>query len=235
MRDNMDATNTASAAPDAGQRGRPGHPGGLGRPGHLVSRLLIAVGIVIALIAVGIVVWPATVGSNAGQPAASVDLPSPLRPPIDVRVSGAGPGNNMLVVTWRLVQPPPIGYRVYRATGHDGAAQLIGSVTAPDIGSFTDGRGLAPGATYAYTVTSFNRRGESAPSAVAVAAVIAPPPTPTPVALLVLPPFKAYPTTASLRQLPPFRVYPTPTPKAGGRSSSPTGTPHSAPRAAPRP
>jgi len=183
-----------------GASGAIGHPHGVLRP---LSRLLIAAGAMILLVVVGIVVWSATGGTNAAHVTAPVDPPSPLQPPTDVFAGNSWTTAAGLIVSWHPSQPMPVGYRIYRAMGRYGVSQIIGSVDAPDMNTFTDSRGLVPDMTYVYTVTAFDRRGESAPSAPAVAVVLPPPPTPPPTA-----------TSTPLQPLPSFTVYPTPTPKA---------------------
>src|SRR5919199_5561545 len=126
--------------------------------------------------------------SAGTSPAAS--RPTALHPPTDLSVFGRGDG--AVVLSWQPPQPPPVGYRIYRATGRHGRYTIVGEVTAPDMDTFTDSSDLLPGTTYAYTVTAFDRQGQSAPVGPIIALVLgAPGPTPTVAVPAPLPTFAA--------------------------------------------
>lgn len=84
-----------------------------------------------------------------------------MRPPQHLNASGDISG---VLLSWQPAQPAPIGYRIYRAMGPHQPYTIVGAVTSPDMDTFTDDSDLTPGATYSYTVTSFDRSGESAPA-----------------------------------------------------------------------
>jgi hypothetical protein len=97
-----------------------------------------------------------------------------------------------VLLSWQPSQPPPVGYRIYRATGRHGAYAIVGAVMGPDMDTFTDSSDLLPGTTYAYTVTAFDRHGESSPVGPIVALVLgASGPTPTVAVPAPLPTFGA--------------------------------------------
>jgi Fibronectin type III domain len=113
-----------------------------------------------------------------------------LNPPSDLYASGTSDGTVLL--SWQPPQPPPVGYRIYRATGRHGPYAIVGEVMAPDMDTFTDSSDLMPGTTYAYTVTAFDRQGQSAPVGPIIALVLgAPGPTPTMAVPAPLPTFAA--------------------------------------------
>jgi hypothetical protein len=115
---------------------------------------------------------------------------SALHPPMNLSVVGRGDG--AVVLSWQPPEPPPVGYRIYRATGRHGRYTIVGAVMAPDMDTFTDSSDLLPGATYAYTVTAFDRQGQSAPVGPIIALVLGPPgPTPTVAVPAPLPTFAA--------------------------------------------
>jgi hypothetical protein len=119
-----------------------------------------------------------------------------LHPPTDLSVFGRGDG--AVVLSWQPPQPPPVGYRIYRATGRHGRYTIVGEVTAPDMDTFTDSSDLLPGTTYAYTVTAFDRQGQSVPVGPIIALVLgAPGPPPTVEVPAPLPTFAA-PTSPTL-------------------------------------
>jgi hypothetical protein len=138
------------------------------------DRLIVCSAVVVGL-AVIVAFSQARVGSST-TPAAPRH--TALHPPTDLSVSGRGDG--AVVLSWQLPQPLPVGYRIYRATGRHGRYTIVGEVTAPDMDAFTDSSDLLPGTTYAYTVTAFDRQGQSAPVGPIIALVLgAPGPTPT--------------------------------------------------------
>ena len=113
-----------------------------------------------------------------------------LTPPTYLSASGTSDGTVLL--SWQPPQPPPVGYRIYRATGRHGPYTIVGEVMAPDMDTFTDRSELMPGTTYAYTVTAFDRQGQSAPVGPIIALVLgAPGPTPTVAVPAPLPTFAA--------------------------------------------
>jgi hypothetical protein len=111
--------------------------------------------IVLGLVAVSVSAV-AKVGSQGAQGARH-----PLRPPTALYASGTSDG--AVLLSWQPSQPPPVGYRIYRATGRHGAYAIVGAVMGPNMDTFTDSSDLLPGTTYAYTVTAFDRHGESSP------------------------------------------------------------------------
>ena len=113
-----------------------------------------------------------------------------LNPPTDLYASGTSAGTVLL--SWQPPQPRPVGYRIYRATGRHRSYTIVGEVMAPDMDTFTDSSDLMPGTTYAYTVTAFDRQGQSAPVGPIIALVLgAPEPTPTVAVPAPLPTFAA--------------------------------------------
>lgn len=84
-----------------------------------------------------------------------------LHAPANLYATGTKDGGVLL--SWQPSQPDPVGYRIYRSKSRYGPYALIGAVNAPDLDTFTDNRELTPGTTYAYTVTAFDRQGESPP------------------------------------------------------------------------
>src|SRR5438105_8264393 len=138
------------------------------------DRMIVCSAVVVGL-AVIVALSQAQVGASA-TPAASRH--TALHPPTDLSVFGRGDG--AVVLSWQPPQPPPVGYRIYRATGRHGRYTIVGEVTAPDMDTFTDSSDLLPGTTYAYTVTAFDRHGESSPVGPIMALVLgASRPTPT--------------------------------------------------------
>ena len=125
-----------------------------------------------------------------------------LRPPTGLTGVGA---NGTISLSWQPATPAPIGYRIYRSTGQHGPYVIIGTVNAFDMSGFTDDRDLTVGNTYAYTVTSYDRMSESAPTAPIIALIgIAPAPSPTVAAPPPLPTFAvpAAPTLTAIARLP---------------------------------
>jgi len=150
------------------------------------DRMIVCVGGVVGL-AVIVVLSQAQVGAGA---APAAPRHTALHPPTDLSVFGRGDG--AVVLSWQPPQPPPVGYRIYRATGRHGRYTIVGAVMAPDLDTFTDSSDLLPGTTYAYTVTAFDRQGQSAPVGPSMALVLAAPgPTATVVVPAPLPTFAA--------------------------------------------
>jgi hypothetical protein len=132
-------------------------------------------------------------GTGASQAAPRRTM---LNPPTNLSASGTSDG--AVLLSWQPSKPPPVGYRIYRATGRHGRYTIVGAVMAPDMDTFTDSSDLMPGTTYAYTVTAFDRRGQSAPVGPIIALVLsAPGPTPTVAIPAPLPTFAA-PTSPTL-------------------------------------
>jgi hypothetical protein len=158
------------------------------------ARLIVGVGVVVGL-AVIVVLSGAQVGAGT---APAAPRHTALHPPTDLSVFGRGDG--AVVLSWQPSQPPPVGYRIYRATGRHGRYSIVGAVMAPNLDTFTDSSDLLPGTTYAYTVTAFDRQGQSAPVGPIIALVLgAPGPTPTVAAPAPLPTFAA-PTPPTLHR-----------------------------------
>ena len=157
------------------------------------DRMIVCLAVVVGL-AMIVAFSQAQVGAGA-TPAAPRH--TALHPPTDLSVFGRGDG--AVVLSWQPPQPPPVGYRIYRATGRHGRYTIVGEVTAPDMDTFTDSSDLLAGTTYAYTVTAFDRQGQSAPAGPISALVLgAPGPTPTMAVPAPLPTFAA-PTSPTLR------------------------------------
>lgn len=108
--------------------------------------------------------------ANTSAPSSHPTATARLSPPRNLAVSYDRSG---VLLSWQPAQPAPIGYHIYRATGLHQAYTIIGSVASPDMDTFVDTTDLVPGATYAYTVTSFDRSAESAPAGPLVAIVVA--------------------------------------------------------------
>jgi hypothetical protein len=152
--------------------------------------LVLVVAIMLGLVAVSVNA-AAKVGSQGVQGARR-----PLQPPTALYASGTSDG--AVLLSWQPSQPPPVGYRIYRATGRHGRYTIVGAVMAPDMDTFTDSSDLLPGTTYAYTVTAFDRQGQSAPVGPIIALVLgAPGPTLTVAVPAPLPTFAA-PTSPTL-------------------------------------
>jgi hypothetical protein len=117
-----------------------------------------------------------------------------LNPPTDLYASGTS--NGTVLLSWQPSKPPPVGYRIYRTTGRHGRYTIVGAVMGPDTDTFADGSDLLPGTTYAYTVTAFDRQGQSAPAGPVIALVLNAP-TPTVAVPAPLPTFAA-PTSPTL-------------------------------------
>jgi Fibronectin type III domain len=150
------------------------------------DRMIVCSAVVVGL-AVIVALSQAQVGASATPAAPRHTV---LHPPTDLSVFGRGDG--VVVLSWQPPQPPPVGYRIYRATGRHGRYTIVGEVTAPDMDTFTDSPNLLPGTTYAYTVTAFDRQGQSAPVGPIIALVLAAPgPTPTVAVPAPLPTFAA--------------------------------------------
>ena len=163
---------------------------GSGRPGMRIWILVVLVVIVLGLVAV-VVNAVAKVGSQGVQGARR-----PLQPPTALYASGTSDG--AVLLSWQPSQPLPVGYRIYRATGRHGSYTIVGAVMGPDMDTFTDRSDLMPGTTYAYTVTAFDRQGESTPVGPIMALVLgASGPTPT---VAVPPPLATFtaPTSPTL-------------------------------------
>lgn len=134
-------------------------------------RLWIAI-IIVTMLLVGAVAAVLLSGTtNASAPQAPKFTPGPLPSPTDLYASGTTDG--AVLLSWQPIGGGAIGYRIYRATGRHGPYTIVGTVNAPDIDTFTDDRDLTPGATYAYTVTAFNRQGQSRPAGPIVAVLLA--------------------------------------------------------------
>jgi Fibronectin type III domain len=147
------------------------------------DRMIVCSAVVVGLVVI-VVLSQAQVGAGAAPAAPR------LHPPTDLSVFGRGDG--AVVLSWQPPRPPPVGYRIYRATGRHGRYTIVGEVTAPDMDTFTDSSDLMPGTTYAYTVTAFDRQGQSAPVGPIIALVLgAPGPTPTVAVPAPLPTFAA--------------------------------------------
>lgn len=127
-----------------------------------------------------------------------------VRPPTDIYAYGANDGT--VVVSWQPSHPAPVGYHIYRATGRHGPFTIVGSVNAPNMDTFSDNSNLATGLTYSYTVTAFDREGESRPAGPIVVLIVGHPP--------------ASPTIGPIAPLPTFPVIPAATVRALSRQSS---------------
>jgi Fibronectin type III domain len=150
------------------------------------SRMIVCSAVVVGL-AVIVALSQAQVGASATPVA---PRHTALHPPTDLSVFGRGDG--AVVLSWQPPRPLPVGYRIYRATGRHGRYTIVGAVMAPDLDTFTDSSDLLPGTTYAYTVTAFDRQGQSAPVGPIIALVLAAPgPTPTVAVPAPLPTFAA--------------------------------------------
>jgi hypothetical protein len=175
---------------DAGRPAVAGHAGG-GRPRHVALRGGW-IGVVLG-IAVIVAISNVLAGTGALQAA---PRRTALNPPTDLYASGTSDG--AVLLSWQPSKPPPVGYRIYRATGRHGRYTIVGAVMAPDMDTFTDSSDLMPGTTYAYTVTAFDRQGQSAPVGPIIALVLSTPgPTPTVAIPAPLPTFAA-PTSPTL-------------------------------------
>jgi len=133
--------------------------------------LVIVVGVVIvglAVIAAGVRNSSTTAGLPAVTPTARAILP-----PSNVDAVSLGPG--AITISWTSSPSSVVGYRIYRASGRHEAYTIIGSVNARDMDAFTDNSNFTPGATYDYTVTAFDRQGESTPTSPIIAAILAAP------------------------------------------------------------
>jgi Fibronectin type III domain len=195
--------------------------------------MIMCVGVVLG-IAVIVVISNALAGASASQAA---PRRTTLNPPADLYASGTSDGGVLL--SWQPPQPPPVGYRIYRATGRHGPYTIVGEVMAPDMDTFTDSADLMPGTTYAYTVTAFDRQGQSAPVGPIMALVLsAPAATPSVAVPAPLPTFAA-PTSPTLTAIArPSRQVKTPKPRSGtragpGATSVPTVAPAGGPGTAP--
>lgn len=177
--------------------------------------VILTVILVIVFTPLGLFLIASPANSPASQTSpAPQSTPGTLRPPTDLFASGTGDG--AVLLSWQPAHPAPVGYRIYRATSRHGPYTIVGSVNSPLMDTFTDGTDLAPGMTYAYTVTSFDRRGESAPVGPIVAIVVAAQPTRAPAVPSPLPTFQA-PAAATLTALAQAtaRRGPSPTPASG--------------------
>ena len=177
--------------PIAGAR-RTGWSSGRGR----VVILVIVGGAVmvgLAVIAAGVRNSSTVIGLPAVTPTVRA-----LLPPSNIDAVSLGPG--AITISWTPSPSSVVGYRIYRASRRHGAYIIIGSVNARDMDSFTDNSDFTPGATYDYTVTAFDRRGESAPTSPIIAVVLAAPvATPTLPVPPTLGPLLAPTSTAMVR------------------------------------
>lgn len=185
--------------------------------------------LLVAAVALALALVPPATPPSAGPPAngvvppaATTRAPGP-RPPADLFPTGTTQG--AITLSWRAPRPLPVGYRVYRATGHFAPYAIVGTVNAPDITSFTDDQGLLPGATYSYTVTAFDGQSESAPVG-PVVAVLLPGAQPTPMSTTPAQPVGPLPTLAPI---PPRTL------TAIARLPQPVGTPFAPPGASTTP
>jgi hypothetical protein len=203
-----DAQRDRARRVGAGRPVRGALPGGLpGRWAHVwhgalglvrregwAARLIVCAGVVVGLAVIVVFSGP-QVGAGTAPTAPGHTA---LHPPTDLFAFGRGDG--AVVLSWQPSQPPPVGYRIYRATGRHGRYGIVGAVMAPNLDTFTDSSDLLPGTTYAYTVTAFDRQGQSAPAGPIIALVLgAPGPTPTVAAPAPLPTFAA-PTPPTLHR-----------------------------------
>lgn len=136
-------------------------------------RLWIAILIVIMLFVGAAAAVLVSGTSNASAPQAPKPTARPLPAPTGLYASGNSDG--AVLLSWQPVSGAAIGYRIYRAMGRHGPYAIVGTVNAPDMDTFTDEQGLTPGATYAYTVTAFDRQGQSRPAGPIVAVLLAAP------------------------------------------------------------
>ena len=193
-----------SEHPDDGSRqetARRPRRGTRGRLGVIVGG---GVGIVlgIAIVVAIIVVQP---GAGTSQATSSRSAPTS---PTALYVSLASDGG--VTVSWQPSRPAPLGYRIYRAMGRNGPYTIVGTVSSPDMDTFTDINDLMVGATYAYTVTAYNSRSESAPTG--------------PILVLVMPPKAPSPTVGLPTPLPTFAPVTSATLTAS--AGAPKGTGH---------
>lgn len=126
--------------------------------GGIVAIVLVLV-IIVALLLNG---QTQAGASQAPAQEASVQAPTNL---------SAFISNGALVLSWQPAHPAPDGYRVYRSSGQRGPYALIGTISAPDIDTFTDESNLTPDTTYAYKVTAINGPNESAAAGPAIVVV----------------------------------------------------------------
>lgn len=183
-------------SPASGDAGKSRWSSGGGARG---MRLWIAIVIVTMLLigAAASVLVSAT--TNSVAPQAPQPTPGRLPSPTDLYASGTTDG--AVLLSWQPVGGAAIGYRIYRASGRHGSYTIVGTVNAPDSDTFTDNQALTPGATYAYTVTAFDRQGQSRPAGPIVAVLLAAP-TNTPMAATPQPPPTFQPiSTAALTAL----------------------------------
>jgi len=156
--------------------------------GLLIGVIVVAV---VGLVALLIVLPTSNSGSHGSASSASLPQTTPASAPLHSPPAFSASGSNgAILLSWQPSLPAPVGYRIYRATGW-GPYNIVGEVNAPNIGTFIDDVDIMPGETYSYTVTAFNRNGESAPAGPAVALVLAPL-----AATATLPPAKPLPTYA---------------------------------------
>jgi len=160
-------------------------------------------------------------------PLSSTHISAP-RAPVGLYAASTGAGDVLL--SWQPPQSAPVGYRIYRSTGHNGPYTIVGTVNAPDIDTYRDTINLSLGTTYVYTVTAFDRQKESEPAGPVVAVLVAPPtqqatavvPTPLPTFAPLAP--------ATLAALPARPQGSTPVPPTHVSSPSlSVGTPSSSP------
>ncbi len=170
--------------------------------------VLIAVIVGLAVIAAGARILSTTAGKPVVSPTVQAILP-----PSNVDAVSLGPGT--ITISWTPSPSSVVGYRIYRASGRHGAYTIIGSVNAWGMNTFTDNSDFTPGATYDYTVTAFDHRGESAPTVPIIAAVLA-----APVATPTLP---VPPTLGPLLSLKPTAVTRTHASGTGGNQTLATG------------
>jgi Fibronectin type III domain len=177
------------------------------------ERLIMCVGVVLGL---ALIVVIANVLAGAGPSQAAPRRATLSRPAV---LYASGTSDGAVLLSWQPSQPPPVGYRIYRATGRHGPYTILGEVMAPDMDTFTDSSDLMPGTTYAYTVTAFDRQGESAPVGPIIALVLSTPaPTPTVAGPTPLPTFAA-PTSPTLTAIArSSRQVKRPTPRSGTRA-----------------
>jgi hypothetical protein len=154
--------------------------------------MIMCVGVVLGI---GVIVVISGVLPDAGASQAAQRRATP-NPPTGLRASSTSDG--AVLLAWQPSQPPPVGYRIYRATGRHGSYTIVGAVMGPTMDTFTDRSDLMPGTTYAYTLTAFDRQGQSAPVGPIIALVLSVPgPTPTVAVPAPLPTFAA-PTSPTL-------------------------------------
>jgi hypothetical protein len=98
-------------------------------------------------------------------------------PPNAPTALAATPSANAIVLSWSpATGGTPTGYNIKRASVMDGPYAIIGTTTEPTVG-YTDA--VLGGITYYYAVSASNAIGESADSsAIAAAAILAPPAAP---------------------------------------------------------